>query len=152
MRGHAVDDAVGAHLRGVVDVNGDPGLHARLHEQHLDVEVLADHRGNGRIEGRHDRRHDGSVEAVVQLVADELPRQDAVLVEGPLTGRGEAPGVYELIAAIDPEDDVRVADVDDEEIRHEGRVPRGESFVPGFAPEGAIEIQTEGWKAERLKG
>ena len=63
---------------------------------------------------------DRPFEPVVQLIADELPGQDAVLVERPLPRRRQPPGVHQLIAAIDAEDDVRVADVDDEKVGHGG--------------------------------
>jgi hypothetical protein len=51
-----------------------------------------------------------------------LPGEDSVLIRCPLARGGQTPGADKSIAAKNAENDVRVADVDDEEVRHGVRV------------------------------
>src|SRR5207237_7918807 len=111
VRGDAVHDAIGADFLRIVDVNRDAGLHARLDEDRIDVEVLPDHRRDGKIQRRNDRRDDRAFE---HGRADELSREDAVFVRRSFARGGQSPRADELFAAVETEDYVRVADIDDE--------------------------------------
>ena len=79
--------------------------------------MLLNHSGERAIQRRNDRRHDRAVERS-RGVADELPREDPVLVCRALSRGGQSPRAGELVTVVDAEDDVGVADVDDEEIGH----------------------------------
>src|SRR5260370_1169660 len=64
--------------------------------------------------------------------ADELFGQDAVFIRGARAGRGEAPGVDELIPAVDAQHDVSIDGIDDENVgrgRHSLRDGSKESVI-----------------------
>jgi hypothetical protein len=103
----------------IVDVNGDSGLHARLDKDRFDAEVVLDHSGESAVERRNNRRNDRAVERRCRG-ADEQFREDAVFVGGTLARCGQPPRADQRFVAIDAEDDVRVDDVDDQEVGHLG--------------------------------
>ena len=81
-RSHAVDDAVGAHLRRIVVVHRHAGLDAGFDEQRARVEVALAHLAQGGVQRRHHRRnHDALHRADLEPVhGKQVAEEDAVLV------------------------------------------------------------------------
>jgi len=122
-RGDAVDDAVGAHLGGIVGEDGQAGADAGLDEQRLDVAVELGGAAQGGVERRHDRGdgNAGDLGDVQRAQGEEVAEDDAKLVDGGVAVGGDAPvgeqggGRAGSGEAVEAEDRVGVADVDGEE-------------------------------------
>jgi hypothetical protein len=110
-------DPVRADLLGVVHLDRDAGLDAGSDDHGRDPEIA-----HAKVhDGRRERRHHGGDCDRVNLAGGEVaavvkvPDEDPVLVARLLPVRPDAPVVEELLPLVDPEDRVRVSDVDDKE-------------------------------------
>ena len=92
-RRHAVDDAVGAHFRGIVVVHRHAGLDAGLDEQRPRVEVALAHLAQRGVQRRHDRRnYDALHRADLEPVhRKQIAEQHAVLVHHLRLDGGDPP-------------------------------------------------------------
>src|SRR5208283_858752 len=113
---HGIDDAVGAHLLGVVVEDGHTCLHAGLDDEGLHADVP----GADGAEGHKERRyHAGDDYALYVGETDffkieDTVEHDGILVSGPLEDCAYAPMVDERIVPVDAENDIRIPDIDDE--------------------------------------
>ena len=95
-----------------------PGLDARLDEERLASEDLAQGLAQREPERRHDARHDDArsppPSGARGVRAQQSPHRERDLVRRRVAARREPPVSLERVAAPEPEDRVRVADVDGE--------------------------------------
>jgi hypothetical protein len=130
--GDGVGDAVGAHLLGVVVEDGQPGADARLHDHGRLPEVALAHPAQRPGHPGHRRAHADAGDVVVEreaVEAQELLDDQRMLVGGALGVGGDAPVVEQMgvsqratdvvlvvgLEVVEPDDGLRVADVDDQE-------------------------------------
>jgi hypothetical protein len=114
LRRDRVDDAVRPDVPRRVVLDRDPGAHARADDEQLrlhpppgDVLVL-----------RHEPRHGrGEADPVDRAEVDEVCEQRPELVPRALSLGGDPPALAELRPVVEPEDGLRVADVDREQHR-----------------------------------
>ena len=115
--GHRVDDPIGADLARVLVEDAHPRLDAGADHQRLAPEGGAHEPRHGVGEGGDHAGDDGVIDAAEIDAAERehLPNQHGVLVGGARSRALAADVVQEAGALEDPEADVGVADVDDEE-------------------------------------
>src|SRR6185312_2499330 len=93
MGGDAVDDAVGADFRGVVDEDGDAGADAGFDEERLDAAVGLKRAAGRGVEGRDDGGDDdaGDVGEREGAKGEEVAEDDTDLVDSDGAGSGDTP-------------------------------------------------------------
>ncbi len=108
-RGDRIGYAVGADLAGIVEADGDAGARSGSEHDQLSIEptldellVTAHERGNGR----------GQADAGDRLEVDQIAVKRRQLVARAMGLGGNAPMLLQQLAVVEPENGLRVSDVD----------------------------------------
>src|SRR5205807_8324205 len=115
---HAVRNPIGAHLQGIIVVDGDARLRSRLEKQRLEAKILLGHFLEQRVQRRHDARHHDprDVARLDPVQIKKVANQNAVLVGGLTSLRGQPPLGLQRLTLKYAQDGVRVPYVDDQKL------------------------------------